>query len=192
MFHDDKTVGAGYTLSPKPREEQFNGFYETGNTRPEKPRRLVAAAALLAAIFFGGLTGGAVLMNLNPAVPQETEDVPNRPTPPHRPQRGLGIHRAERRSWSNGAQDDGTELLISETPEAVGQPAQSGEASLRRSISPVPQWYPSRLPGGRKLLRLGIVMSPIPAISSQLPRGGRRPTISPSPYPMSACTTRNW
>lgn len=58
MFHDDKNpLEPEYTPFSQTQEERFNGFYETGNTRPPKNHGGWVAAALLACIFFGGLTG---------------------------------------------------------------------------------------------------------------------------------------
>lgn len=143
MFHDDKNpLEPEYTPFSQTQEEQFNGFYETGNTRPPKNHGGWVAAALLACIFFGGLTGGAVLMNLNPAVPpQETEDVPQQadPTTPAATQPSESTEPEPQILEATGAQDDDTELLISETPEAVANPLQSGGLSLQeiyRKVSP--------------------------------------------------------
>lgn len=143
MFHDDKNpLEPEYTPFSQTQEERFNGFYETGNTRPPKNHGGWVAAALLACIFFGGLTGGAVLMNLNPAVPpQETEDVPQQadPTTPAATQPSESTEPEPQILEATGAQDDDTELLISETPEAVANPLQSGGLSLQeiyRKVSP--------------------------------------------------------
>ena len=123
MFHDDKNpLEPEYTPFSQTQEERFNGFYETGNTRPPKNHGGWVAAALLACIFFGGLTGGAVLMNLNPAVsPQETEDVPQQadPTTLAATQPSESTEPEPQILEATGAQDDDTELLISETPEAA-------------------------------------------------------------------------
>ena len=143
MFHDDKNpLEPEYTPFSQTQEERFNGFYETGNTRPPKNHGGWVAAALLACIFFGGLTGGAVLMNLNPAVPpQETEDVPQQadPTTLAATQPSESTEPEPQILEATGAQDDDTELLISETPEAVANPLQSGGLSLQeiyRKVSP--------------------------------------------------------
>lgn len=143
MFHDDKNpLEPEYTPFSQTQEERFNGFYETGNTRPPKNHGGWVAAALLACIFFGGLTGGAVLMNLVPAVsPQETEDVPQQadPTTPAATQPSESTEPELQILEATGAQDDDTELLISETPEAVANPLQSGGLSLQeiyRKVSP--------------------------------------------------------
>ena len=143
MFHDDKNpLEPEYTPFSQTQEERFNGFYETGNTRPPKNHGGWVAAALLACIFFGGLTGGAVLMNLNPAVPpQGTEDVPQQadPTTPAATQPSESTEPEPQILEATGAQDDDTELLISETPEAVANPLQSGGLSLQeiyRKVSP--------------------------------------------------------
>ena len=143
MFHDDKNpLEPEYTPFSQTQEERFNGFYETGNTRPPKNHGGWVAAALLACIFFGGLTGGAVLMNLNPAVPPpETEDVPQQadPTTPAATQPSESTEPEPQILEATGAQDDDTELLISETPEAVATPLQSGGLSLQeiyRKVSP--------------------------------------------------------
>lgn len=143
MFHDDKNpLEPEYTPFSQTQEERFNGFYETGNTRPPKNHGGWVAAALLACIFFGGLTGGAVLMNLVPAVsPQETEDVPQQadPTTPAATQPSESTEPEPQILEATGAQDDDTELLISETPEAVANPLQSGGLSLQeiyRKVSP--------------------------------------------------------
>lgn len=143
MFHDDKNpLEPEYTPFSQTQEERFNGFYETGNTRPPKNHGGWVAAALLACIFFGGLTGGAVLMNLVPAVsPQETEDVPQQadPTTLAATQPSESTEPEPQILEATGAQDDDTELLISETPEAVANPLQSGGLSLQeiyRKVSP--------------------------------------------------------
>lgn len=143
MFHDDKNpLEPEYTPFSQTQEERFNGFYETGNTRPPKNHGGWVAAALLACIFFGGLTGGVVLMNLNPAVPpQETEDVPQQadPTTLAATQPSESTEPEPQILEATGAQDDDTELLISETPEAVANPLQSGGLSLQeiyRKVSP--------------------------------------------------------
>ena len=143
MFHDDKNpLEPEYTPFSQTQEERVNGFYETGNTRPPKNHGGWVAAALLACIFFGGLTGGAVLMNLNPAVPpQETEDVPQQadPTTLAATQPSESTEPEPQILEATGAQDDDTELLISETPEAVANPLQSGGLSLQeiyRKVSP--------------------------------------------------------
>lgn len=81
-------------------------------------------------------------MNLNPAVPpQETEDVPQQadPTTPAATQPSESTEPEPQILEATGAQDDDTELLISETPEAVANPLQSGGLSLQeiyRKVSP--------------------------------------------------------